>query len=208
MAYIYNTVIGNPKYSPKMKWLDKPKRTPEEYKAFKATLTDEYKQGSFPKRIHPGQIGTRVKLIGSRANVPDCFCSIFKHGCSERFRELVEELEPNVHEFIPFKILRKDGSELDGDYYGFSNLQVLDSMVPEQSSVAWVKVKDREYFHWQLTEPPTREYYSLRKKIIAGKHIWWEKITGIKLQFCSEELHAKFKERGLKHLEFKEVKEI
>lgn len=52
---------------------------------------------------------------------------------SEKFKTLIELIEPHAHQFIPMRLLQKDGSEPWGQYYFFNMRQNLFTLDVEKS---------------------------------------------------------------------------
>ena len=55
----------------------------------------------------------------------------------EEFKEMVEKLEPELHEFIPIELIRKSGAPTEKRCCLSNIRQVIDSIVPERSDVEW-----------------------------------------------------------------------
>ena len=205
MAYKYEITYRHQEYMPRFKWMDKVERPPEEYR--KIYLEWIKKHPLFPHRHNPLIIGTKAMLISRHKVIYDMFNGPAGPCCSQKFKDLVDELEPDIHEFIPISLYWKNGEQIDGSFYLFSMLQVLDTMIPEKSSIEWRKMKDRDYFYWCETEPPIREYFTLDAKAIEGKHLWWEEKVKLSMELCSDTFHDEFQKRDLKCLEFKKISE-
>lgn len=71
------------------------------------------------ERIEASEVPATLLYRGK--NITD-FCIIARgvpyiNVVSERFRDLIEDLEPDVHNFIPVQIVRRDGSHVEGRFY-------------------------------------------------------------------------------------------
>lgn len=66
-------------------------------------------------------------LLYRGKNITD-FCIVhnkplYLNVVSEKFRDLIEDLEPDAHNFIPVRIVRPDGSQVEGQFYYMNVLQ-------------------------------------------------------------------------------------
>lgn len=76
------------------------------------------------ERIEPSAVPATLLFRGK--NITD-FCITSSVPCpnvvSKKFRDLIEDLEPDVHNFIPVQIVRPDGSQVEGPFYYMNVLQ-------------------------------------------------------------------------------------
>lgn len=77
------------------------------------------------ERVEPHEIPSTLLYRGK--NITD-FCIISRgvpyiNVVSKKFRDLIEYLEPDVHNFIPVPIVRPDGSQIEGPFYYMNVLQ-------------------------------------------------------------------------------------
>lgn len=94
-------------------------------------------------RTDTAYLPTRIQWGGSKRELGDV---LYTRNCfivSQRFRDVVESLEPEKHQFEPLQVLWADGS-LAGNYFWFFALQRLDSMDREHTThkfqtVEWMK---------------------------------------------------------------------
>lgn len=118
---------------------------------------------------------------------------------SQPIRDKIEELEPDVHEFIPVEIKRDDGSCDFGTYYLILLTQALDAIVP-----------DKTEFHEGIGEEAAKRsaYYisefarliTLKESIISGHHLWRGAGPGNRWSdyFCSDALGDFILENGFR----------
>lgn len=115
---------------------------------------------------------------------------------SARFRQIVEQVEPSVHEFLPITIKSEAfGKTYDG-YSLFMVYQQLPCVVIEKTGDKYKPASG----DWGLAGVCT-----LRKDVIAGKHFWLgAKQVAAKGEidyrasyFCSDELYRALKESKL-----------
>lgn len=132
---------------------------------------------------------------------------------SETFRILVEEFEPNRHQFFPFALRNgKRGAPADEPYYLFNITNRADSIV-------WSDEEREKRYH-----PPSKYFpdgnidrtsihkgqddqFSLRRKDIGDFHLWWEASIGHGF-FVSDEFLTAFDKAKLKCLERVHVLEV
>ncbi len=77
------------------------------------------------ERIEASDVPATLLYRGK--NITD-FCIVhnsplYLNVVSEKFRDLIEDLEPDVHNFIPVQIVRPDGSQVEGQFYYMNVLQ-------------------------------------------------------------------------------------
>src|SRR5262249_19526423 len=88
-------------------------------------------------------------------------------------QEIIETLEPGVHQFWPIRITLPKGQEYPGPYYGIVIRRFIDSFVSEQSNFNQTS-KGSESFY---TNGPTKKDYgslTVLKRVVAGAHLWRE----------------------------------
>ena len=111
-------------------------------------------------------------------------------------KEIVETLEPGVHQFWPLRITLPKGQEYAGAYYGMVIRRFLDSFVPEQSDAR--QAEGSELFH---AKGPTKKDYgnlTILNSVSAGAHLWRERRLSIPDVFLSDDLQAEITRRGLR----------
>jgi hypothetical protein len=114
----------------------------------------------------------RARLMTERKALPHWvgFCSLW--GVSEDFRDCIEKLEPDVHEFREVEILRKDGSAFDKRYYAINVRQIVMDAIDWDRTTA----RSRESRGTRILTQPKSELsgqvIAIRKAPIAGLHFW------------------------------------
>src|SRR5690349_20439480 len=73
----------------------------------------------------------------SHESYPDFFKLGLQTMASERFRNLVEAVEPDVHQFFPVKLVNNLGGIVDPPYFLFNITQAYECIVIEKSDVHW-----------------------------------------------------------------------
>lgn len=99
---------------------------------------------------------------------------------SLQFRDLVEQYEPGVHQFLPVEMYNsKAATEAFDRFYWFVCCTLIDSLDPEHTTLTWRGEYDVRIEHglrrgfWKLdhdASPPQRPVYSLNA--IGSRHLW------------------------------------
>lgn len=163
-----------------------------------------------PKRIiiKPCEDG----FIADFAKASDYFTYIV----SDRFVDIVERLEPSVHEFLPIaETIDNKGQPLPRRFFLLNVLTRLACIDVERSTVEW---KDNS-FEYQgkriesimLAESPgpinTRKFVA-RKDAIGSHHLWRGNVKGLMGRyFCSNRLHDEMQAAGLSKFWFEPMDE-
>ncbi len=125
------------------------------------------------------------------------------YGVNQRVREVIEELEPGIHQFIPTTVLKKNGEPFNDDTYYILNIcQIVDAIIIEESDVYKKEGKDfyTGEYHYRLLPDPTLTFFMIQfdKELVAGKHLWRGKNHLPTRTFCSDELIERFNKEGFK----------
>lgn len=98
--------------------------------------------------IKPDHVPTKVQRGGKRYGIPDVVWGTNMFFVNDRFREVVERLEPGVHQYFPVDMLWEDGT-LAQKMYMFNICNRLDTVSREKSSAELSKggmeTRDRHY---------------------------------------------------------------
>jgi len=144
----------------------------------------------------------RVKSFGSLIKLSDRLLAV-----DEALRDLIEELEPGVHQFWPIKITLPKGDPYPEQYFGLRIGQFLDSFRPgESDDGAW-----RERNGWYRVQFPKKQYYAglaLSRQAIAASHLWREKILQRPGIFFSDTLQSEIKKAGLRVPKLSKLKDV
>ncbi len=113
---------------------------------------------------------------------------------SPRFRDLVEQFEPGVHQFLPVAVYNtKDAAEPFDTFYWFVCCTLIDSLDPEQTTLEWRgDYHDRGndglregYWRFDLSvKPPQKPVFSLAA--IGERHLWRDPYRGRDYVHCSD----------------------
>ena len=81
----------------------------------------------FGRRVKTEFLPTRIRPNTSQTRIPDLHVSWRGCVCSTKFRDIVEALEPGVHQFVPVEVVRKNGDHL-ADMFFFVCCNRLDTL--------------------------------------------------------------------------------
>jgi hypothetical protein len=135
------------------------------------------------------------------------------------FRQVVEGLEPGVHQFVPVSIVYdRSGEPIPSEqpYYFMNILQCFDAIGEERSEVRrqpHVKITQQGGFEQGSKLVPTHGLRTawklvMRKEIIAGRHLWrgdWDLQFYV---FTSNDLANRLRKAKLSALEYLHIDEI
>ena len=113
---------------------------------------------------------------------------------SARFRDLVERFEPDVHQFLPVRMLRHENDiEPFDTFYWFVCCNLLDTLDPELTTLTWSGFYDermpdgRRRGHWhfdQTIKPEQKPVFSL--EAIGDHHLWRDAYHVRNFVHCSD----------------------
>ena len=133
-----------------------------------------------------------------------------KFTCSPAFRNVVEELEPNTHQFIPVDVFNKDGSRSDEVIFLVNLLARIDFIDTENSKglTPLKTLGGNDYF--DVDRVDGRFALSIKSEIIGRRHFW--RSGGLTFGafidhfFCSDEAHDLILSRSLTDINFTPVR--
>jgi hypothetical protein len=67
------------------------------------------------RRVKPDSVPKVIRWNMKRKLLD--FEDVFINTVSDRFRDLIEEIEPGIHQFVPVKFISKDGSDLAARWF-------------------------------------------------------------------------------------------
>ena len=115
----------------------------------------------------PANVPTRVEERSKFKTFPDFLHVTNNWIVSEAFKDMVESLEPGVHQFFPVEVIRKSGEPVEKTYFFFNILRMLDPIIVERSDVQWQTLTSG-----LKVLLPTGKKRVLRRSVIAGCHVW------------------------------------
>lgn len=124
-----------------------------------------------------------------------------------KLQEIIERLDPGVHQFWPLRMTQKKGEEYPVAYFGMIIRRFIDSFVPGQSA-GYEGSEESNFFS---TIDPTKKGYgdlAVSKGVVSGRHLWRERRLKRPNILFSDELQAEMTRQGLripKHHQLKVV---
>lgn len=154
---------------------------------------------------HPRAVPASGYQTGRRP-APDVFPMPGCNAVSQRFKDLVEEFEPGMHQFFPLALRDRRGEPLAQPYYVFNCLVSLDAVLMAESGLTW-----------QFDGPPGKPFPSINtssklvfsKPAIAGRHLWCLHYlrAGNRL-FVSDAFYTELKARKIRFFQFAQHSEL
>lgn len=143
--------------------------------------------------VNPDTMPKRVLWASGKYDVPDILPWFI---VSPRFRDLVEQFEPGVHQFVPVDIYKKRTGAPVMTYYWFIVCQRIDSVDREHTTYKWqLDYTGKEGF-WtdQIMNKETYEFTPVpdaklifSKQLIGNHHIWNDPhVLSFGDRFCSD----------------------
>ncbi|WP_424932473.1 imm11 family protein [Amaricoccus macauensis] len=120
------------------------------------------------------------------------------NAVSSRFRDLVEELEPGVHQFFEIEFREQDGIPIPGQYYTFNCPRRIDTILVNESGLGW-----KEARNGMPTPNTPRRQFCISSNASGGAHIWCENFKRVAGIMVSDQFAAEVKKRELTGLEVK-----
>lgn len=206
MAYLVEFGVGEPRYIPGI-------RFPGEDSRF---FFDHAPKDEFDiVRYDPTIVPRRAEMISSHKTIADFVPIHGRMTVAPEVRDLIEELEPGVHQFIPVEIVRGrgkkpiyriDGRILDHPYYLF-NVQIqVDPVWIERSEVQVHSFPGRPDYVY-MKRLPTRGKIVLHRDMVAGHHAWSGRYQLRGNLFFSDTLVHEIQKRRFRKLEMMHLEE-
>ena len=140
--------------------------------------------------IKPDHVPTRVKRGGKRYGIPDVVWGIGMFFVNDRFREVVERLEPGVHQYFPVDMLWEDGT-LAQKMYMFNICNRLDTVSRKVSTAEITRGGEGVWKH----ETGSMVFSTSRA---GNHHIWIDKHVFMPGGFyVSDAMHDALLEAGI-----------
>jgi hypothetical protein len=144
--------------------------------------------------------------LPEKGGLPDMFDGKRVWTVSEKVKKIIEELEPNVHTFIPVEPVSRHSKRTFGTYYLLYVGQIIDAVIIEESEFR--DGAGRAGFN----EAPVLSSAVLDGRLIAGKHLWrggLGKLGGggdpfARYRFCSDELKRRLQDVSAEGWRFEE----
>ena len=149
-----------------------------------------YSQG---RALEPEHMPTRIRIGGPKRKLGDVVRGFGSFLVPDRFRDILEELEPGVHQFFPIALEWKDGTSA-GERYWFNPCHRLDSVDREATEVAFDGI-------WEF-RPYKNERFCFSKKKLGNRHVWIDKFVPNDLIFVSDLFKNRLVEAGITGIDF------
>jgi len=123
---------------------------------------------------------------------------------SKTFKGLVEEMEPNVHGFLPTEILRLDGSVSKNRYFLLKIRNVFDALDLEHPDIrpSYTPIKKKFVYYVHNISDPV--YFD--RKTIGKAALWYDKNLRAREVFCSDAFAEALCAYGDTGLRFREAR--
>ena len=201
MAWALVEPLGFGRYFPNgdfVGWREKLKKCPHLDEHYRGS-TVAFKFTSAEEPLMDCEIPEEFRMEKSCKDLADMI--IINSGLlaiTEPLKNIIEALEPGVHQFFPLKMTMPRGKVYPEPYFGMIILRKLDSFVPEKSSDfhTFTSYTGEKYYHFDETKKSISRL-ALSGEKIKGTHLWREKYVQTPNIFMSDELRNAIKEAGL-----------
>ncbi len=144
---------------------------------------------------------TMVQYKGRSEEMADLMMTSDWFLASERFRGVIEDLEPGKHQFQPVELVDKSSNHL-ADYFWFVPCARVDGMDRDHTTHDF-----REGSGFWMHSPKGKFVVSLRQT--ADHHLWIDPRMGVfRLPFISPELKNALERAGLEGVGFHEIEAL
>ncbi|MBG6204144.1 hypothetical protein IWQ48_005307 [Labrenzia sp. EL_13] len=148
-------------------------------------------------KLLPSQLPKRIVVSGAITN---CNWFVMAAGggewiVSKRFKDIVEALEPGIHNLLPVNLVSANYKPISEPYFIFQIGQILDSIIFERTVFNSGVSSDGEHY---VNFPLTNHLMTFEKEKIVGKHVWKEKYASERDFFFSNELVNTLDKLGFK----------
>lgn len=132
---------------------------------------------------------TKIKLGGRKRKLTDLYYVGFTWLVDDKFKTIVEELEPGVHQFVPVELLWNNG-EHAASKYCFAPGNRIDSVHDEQTTIP------RRANGWLIQGDGGKFVFSNAK--VGNRHVWIDMMFGPQVAYnVSDELVRRLQEAGV-----------
>ena len=153
-----------------------------------------FKPGHFHagRAFKPDHVPTKIVRTGKKYGMPDAVYGLGLFLVNETFRQVVERLEPGVHQFFPFDMLWEEDGSFAKKMYIFNICARLDTVSRAASTATRHGAS-----YWD--EKPGKIVFSLSR--IGNHHFWIDKFV-FRGHFMSDAMHDALVEAGVTGLRF------
>jgi len=118
--------------------------------------------------------------------MPDVFRAPGLNAVSEKFKNLVEQFEPAVHQFFPLLVEDRDGVPLNKQLFIFNCAVGVDAIIFRSCEPTWITYD----FSPPLLRAGIGERFELSRPAIGDHHIWCGKTVAENKLFVSDAFYA------------------
>lgn len=122
--------------------------------------------------VQPDFVPRKILWAGRRKKMPEAILTSFL-AVSERFRDLVEQYEPNVHQLIPVDVYTTKDGEPVARYYWLNVCNRIDSVDENRSNFFWKPDYLGGRGIWRYPDAGEPKLVFSRSKI-ANRHLWYD----------------------------------
>ncbi|MEJ6399512.1 imm11 family protein [Yoonia sp. 208BN28-4] len=142
------------------------------------------------------------KRFGSLIKLTDRLLAV-----DQDLMDVIESLEPGLHQFWPIDIKHADGTPAPKAYFGMRIRQFIDSFRPDQSPTESWTGETGTYYIFDFTRKHCAAL-SVSKADIGSAHLWRERKLRSPALLLSDELVSRIKEKELRLPNVHQLNEI
>jgi hypothetical protein len=122
----------------------------------------------------------RNRLKGKEGRLVDIVGTSFEtYAISQRVIDIIEAIEPGVHQYLPYQLIQPDGSVHPDQRWLLNVCTRIEALDYERSNV--IAMRDREHFFMDRTND---HHLVMRKSVVEGRALWYEyRYVGTQGQF-------------------------
>ncbi len=195
---VYKVARCNPEFWPKIEIKD------EVPNGTNPSIWDEFGWGFKIK----GPLPTLLQLK-STGKLWDLFAVVWHYtGISDQLRQIIEDIEPGVHQFFPVTILQRSGTPFDEKYYILNVAQKFNAQLhrPDQSDDS----RREKFTLYGDQVPPYLELGAMNPAFsrpkIAGRHLWIHTDRLNKCAVMSDVMFKRWKKEKIRRYEVSPIK--
>lgn len=150
--------------------------------------------------VDPEWLPKKIKIGGGKSTPADAMFHN-RFFVSGRFRDVVEQLEPGVHQFIPVELVWKDGSHA-ASYFWFYPCSRIDCIDREHTTHEF----DEKSGLW-MNKPGGSYVVALKR--VHGRHVWIDpRLNTFNMPFVSEAFRQAMSDASVHGLGYNRLKTV
>ena len=127
--------------------------------------------------------------------------------CSGELKAILEEFNPGIHQFIPIKVILRNGLDAPGTHFILNVHHTLDAIVDERTkarrSDATLPGEPSRHYMFLRIDAESPGDVTVNRSKLTSAHLWREKAYP-RLYMMSDALHSRLKAAGMRF--FKAIK--